>query len=64
MLADDPYPSQDTDKDLIKRSRISAYRLQVARAYIIFYRINDKEVKILKITTIEQAHKMYGQLDF
>jgi len=23
----------------------------------------DKEVKILKITTIEQGHKLYGRLD-
>lgn len=64
-LVEDPYPGQGDDKELIERGRKSAYRLHVARSYTVFYRINenDKEVKILKITTIEQAHKLYGRLD-
>ncbi|OPY56214.1 MAG: hypothetical protein A4E49_00279 [Methanosaeta sp. PtaU1.Bin112] len=65
VLVEDPYPGQGGDKKLIERGRKSAYRLHVARSYTVFYRINenDKEVKILKITTIEQAHKLYGRLD-
>lgn len=64
-LAENPYPGQGTDTELIERGRKSAYRLHVARSYTVFYRINenDKEVKILKITTIEQGHKLYGRLD-
>ncbi|MDD2755670.1 MAG: type II toxin-antitoxin system RelE/ParE family toxin [Methanothrix sp.] len=62
-LADDPFPGQG-DKELIHRKgHKDIYRLHISRSYTAFYRINKEEkmVKILEITTIEQAHKIYGR---
>ena len=62
-LADDPFPGQG-DRELIHRKgHKDIYRLHISRSYNAFYRINkdEKMVKILEITTIEQAHKIYGR---
>ena len=62
-LADDPFPGQG-DKELINRKgHKDIYRLHISRSYTAFYKINkdEKMVKILEITTIEQAHKIYGR---
>ena len=62
-LADAPFPGQG-DKELIHRKgHKDIYRLHISRSYTAFYRINSEEkmVKILEITTIEQAHKIYGR---
>ena len=62
-LADDPFPGQG-DKELIHRKgHKDIYRLHISRSYTAFYKINKDEnmVKILEITTIEQAHKIYGR---
>ena len=62
-LADDPFPGQG-DKELIHRKgHKDIYRLHISRSYPAFYKINkdEKMVKILEITTIEQAHKIYGR---
>ena len=62
-LADDPFPGQG-DKELIHRKgHKDIYRLNISRSYTAFYKINKDEnmVKILEITTIEQAHKIYGR---
>lgn len=62
-LADDPFPGQG-DKELIHRKgHKDIYRLHISRTYTAFYRINKDEnmVKILEITTVEQAHKIYGR---
>jgi mRNA-degrading endonuclease RelE of RelBE toxin-antitoxin system len=62
-LADDPFPGQG-DKEIIQRKgHEGIYRLHISRFYTAFYRINrdEKVVKILDITTIKQAHKIYGR---
>ena len=62
-LADDPFPGQG-DKEIIQRKgHRDIYRLHISRSYTAFYKIykNEKMVKILDITTIEQAHKIYGR---
>ena len=62
-LADDPFTGQG-DKELIHRmGHKDIYRLHISRSYTAFYKINkdEKMVKILEVTTIEQAHKIYGR---
>lgn len=62
-LADDPFPGQG-DKEIIQRKgHKDIYRLHISRSYTAFYKIykDEKLVKILDITTIEQAHKIYGR---
>lgn len=64
ILEEDPFSGKHGDKKLIQRKgRKDIYRLHISRSYTAFYRIyNDKNiVKILGITTIEQAHKLYGR---
>jgi mRNA interferase RelE/StbE len=64
-LADDPLPGSGSgDREALHLSGFKKlYRLHVARSYTVFYRIFDDEnvVRILAITTIEKAHKMYGR---
>ena len=65
-LADDPFPGKHGDKELISRKgHKDIYRLHIGRSYTAFYRIykDEKIVKILDVTTIEQAHKLYGRSD-
>ena len=62
-LADDPFPGQG-DKELIqRRGHKDICRLHISRSYTAFYKVykDEKMVKILDITTIEQAHKIYGR---
>jgi mRNA interferase RelE/StbE len=64
-LAGDPFPGSGSgDKEALHLSGFKKlYRLHVARSYTVFYRIFDDEkvVRIVAITTIEKAHKMYGR---
>jgi len=62
-LACNPFPGQG-DKEIIRRKgHKDINRLHISRSYTAFYRIykDEKMVKILDITTIEQAHKIYGR---
>lgn len=62
-LAIDPFPGKG-DKEIIQRkNHEDIYRLHISRSYTAFYKINKDEEKvlILEITTIEQAHKVYGR---
>jgi mRNA interferase RelE/StbE len=62
-LADDPFPGQG-DKEIIRREgHENIYRLHISRSYTAFYKVHkgEKRVLILDITTIEQAHKIYGR---
>jgi mRNA-degrading endonuclease RelE of RelBE toxin-antitoxin system len=62
-LANDPFPG-DGDRELIQRKgHEDIYRLPISRSYTAFYKIykDEKMDKILEITTIEQAHKIYGR---
>lgn len=62
-LADDPFPGNG-DKEIIPRkNHEDIYGLHISRSYTAFYKINKdaEKVLILEITTIEQAHKIYGR---
>jgi len=63
-LSEDPYPGQGGDKELLHRD-YKLYRLHVGRSFTVFYQIceKDKLVKILEITTIEKAHKLYKRFE-
>jgi len=62
-LAKDPFPSQEDDKELL-HLEFKLYRLHVGRSFTVFYQICERDmlVKILEITTIDKAHKLYKQL--
>lgn len=62
-LAEDPFPGQGGDKELLQMD-YSLYRLHIGRSFTIFYQIceDDKMIKILEIATIEKAHKLYRRL--
>ncbi|MFH1773586.1 MAG: type II toxin-antitoxin system RelE/ParE family toxin [Methanobacteriota archaeon] len=64
-LEENPYPGiGQGDKEKLVHRGDSLYRMHIARSFTAFYRIYDKEkeVRILKVMTIEQAHKEYGRL--
>jgi len=63
-LAEDPFPGQGGDKELLHLD-FKLYRLHVGRSFTVFYQIceRDKLVKILEITTIEKAHKLYKRFE-
>jgi len=60
----DPYPGQGGDKELLHLD-YKLYRLHIGRSFTVFYQIceKDEQVKILEITTIERAHKLYRRLE-
>lgn len=64
FLADDPHPGGGRgDKEKLpidgKRDR---FRLHISRTWTAFYTIleDDKEVRVLEIVSIDEAHKRYG----
>jgi mRNA-degrading endonuclease RelE of RelBE toxin-antitoxin system len=64
-LSENPYPgSGPGDKEKLTYKGESIYRLHIARCFTAFYRIYDKagEVKVLRVMTIDTAHKEYGRL--
>jgi mRNA interferase RelE/StbE len=63
-LAEDPFPGQGGDKELMHLD-FKLYRLHAGRSFTVFYQIceRDKLVKILEITTIEKAHKLYKRFE-
>ncbi|MEF8821573.1 MAG: type II toxin-antitoxin system RelE/ParE family toxin [Halovenus sp.] len=63
-LATDPYPGRgrgDTEKLPIDGRR-DRYRIHISRTYTAFYTIleDEKEVRVLEILPIDQAHDRYG----
>jgi mRNA interferase RelE/StbE len=62
-LADDPFPGQEDKERIHRKGHKDIYHLHISRSYTAFYKINKNKnmVKILEITTIEQAHKVYGR---
>lgn len=62
-LADDPFPGQGENEIIRRKGHKDIYRLHISRSHTAFYKIqkDEKMVKILDITTIEQAHKIYGR---
>ena len=64
-LRDNPYLGKGSgDKEKLIYQGESLYRLHIARSFTAFYRIYDDEgvVKILRVMTIDAAHKRYGRL--
>lgn len=64
-LAEHPYPgSGGGDKEKLTHKGESLYRMHIGRTFTAFYRTYDKEkeVRILKVMTIDNAHKEYGRL--
>lgn len=64
FLAADPYPGGgrgDKEKLPIDGQR-KRYRLHIARTWTAFYTIieDEKEVRVLEILSIDEAHKRYG----
>ena len=62
-LQEDPYPDNGSDKERL-HGREDTYRLHTSRTFTAFYRIHEpeKEVHVLAVMTIGQAHKRYGWL--
>lgn len=64
-LEENPYPGSGRgDKERLTRKGETLYRMHIGRTFTAFYRIynKEKEVRILKVMTIEKAHKEYGRL--
>ena len=63
-LGEDPFPGQGGDKELL-HLEFKLYRLHVGRSFTVFYQVSEKNklVKILKITTIDKAHKLYKHFE-
>ncbi len=65
ILQEDPFPGRGGEKErLYTQDRDDTYRLHISHKYTAFYRIyvKEKEVHVLDIMSIEQAHKRYGWL--
>ena len=62
-LQEDPYPGSGSSKERL-HGREDIYRLHTSRTFTAFYRIHEpeKEVHVLAVMTIGQAHKRYGWL--
>jgi len=60
-LQEDPYPGSGKER-LHVHGREETYRLHISRTFTAFYRIYEpeKEVHVLAVMSIEQAHKRYG----
>jgi len=63
-LAKDPFPGPGGDKELLHLD-YKLYRLHIGRSFTVFYQICEegKLVKILEITTIDKAHKLYKRFE-
>ena len=61
-LAEDPFPGGNKEK-LVYPHPPAVYRLHIGRSFTVFYIIEHEEnvVKIVKIMTIERAHKDYSR---
>lgn len=63
-LKNNPFPGNSGDKELLDiHVNPPIYRMHIGRSYTAFYQIDNNRniVKIDLITTIEQAHKLYGR---
>ncbi|MFC6943253.1 type II toxin-antitoxin system RelE/ParE family toxin [Salinirubellus sp. GCM10025818] len=63
-LADNPYPGRGRgDKEKLPiDGRRDRYRMHISRTYTTIYTIleDQKEVRVLEIVPIDEAHKRYG----
>lgn len=63
ILQEDPFPGSGSDKECLHvHGREDTYRLHISRTFTAFYRIHEqeKEVHVLAVLSIGQAHKWYG----
>lgn len=63
-LQEDPFPGSGSDKErLYVQGREDTYRLHISHTFTAFYRIYEaeKEVHVLAVMPIEQAHRWYGR---
>lgn len=63
-LVDHPYPGRGPgDKERIVFRGREAYRMHIGRTHTAFYRIDEdaKEVRVLEVMSIDDAHKAYGR---
>ena len=63
-LADNPYPGRGRgDKEKLPiDGRHDRYRLHISRTYTAIYTVlaEEREVRVLDIVPIDEAHKRYG----
>jgi len=63
-LAENPYPGRGRgDKEKLPiDGRRERYRMHISRTYTAMYTVleDDKEVRVLEIVPIDEAHKRYG----
>ena len=63
-LTDNPYPGRGRgDKEKLPiDGRRDRYRMHISRSYTAIYTVleEDKEVRVLEILPIDDAHKRYG----
>jgi mRNA-degrading endonuclease RelE of RelBE toxin-antitoxin system len=62
-LASDPYPGSGRgDKEKLHVDGEEMFRLHIGRTHTAFYLIleDDREVRVVDITDIDDAHKRYG----
>ena len=63
-LAENPYPGRGRgDKEKLPiDGRIDRYRMHISRTYTAIYTVleDEKEVRVLEIVSIDEAHKRYG----
>lgn len=63
-LATHPYPGRGPgDKERIGFRGREAWRMHIGRTHTAFYRIDEdaRQVRVLEIMSIDDAHKAYGQ---
>ncbi len=63
-LQEGPYPGSGSDKECLHvHGREDTDRVHISRTFTAFYRIHEseKEVHVLAVMSIEQAHKRYGR---
>ena len=63
-LTESPYPGRGRgDKEKLPiDGRRDRYRMHISRTYTAIYTVlkNEKEVRVLEIVPIDEAHKRYG----
>lgn len=63
-LAESPYPGRGRgDKEKLPiDGRRDRYRMHISRTYTAIYTVleDEKEVRVLEIVSIDEAHKRYG----
>ena len=63
-LEENPYPGRGQgDKKQLKAQDEEVYRLHIGRTHTVFYIVleDQNEVRVVDITTIDEAHKRYGR---